>query len=95
MLEVVNPFLGLPRGRFYHTGDHRFGKGYELIKDDKTHAKAREQFDKILEKRPPLMKDNPFWKTTKGKKFLDAFLLDPKYPGKHLHNHKDYQFYEE
>jgi arylsulfatase A-like enzyme len=28
MLEVVNPILGMPKGRLYYTGDERFGRGY-------------------------------------------------------------------
>ena len=95
MLEVVNPILDSPRGRFYYTGNHRFGKGYELVNDHREHAATRKQFDKILENMPPLMKDNPFWKTNKGKRFLNEYILDPKYPKKHLHNHDDYRFYEE
>ena len=94
MLEVVNPILGMPDGRFYYTGDHRFGKGYELVKGGKKHAEARKKFSRILKDFPPLMKDDPFWQTSKGKSFYKAIMV-PGYAKKHLHNHSDYQFYEE
>ncbi|MBI9017326.1 MAG: sulfatase-like hydrolase/transferase [Phycisphaerae bacterium] len=94
MLEVVNPILGMPKGRFYHTGNNRFGKGYELVNDEKEHAKARKKFDKILKQFPPLTKDNPFWESKRGQVYWKE-IMDPKYAKKHLHNHSDYQFYEE
>ena len=94
MLEVVNPMLGMPRGRFYYCGDNRFGKGYELVKNDRKHLKARKEFDNMLEQFPPLLKDNPFWKTSRGKTFYEE-LSHPNYGRKHLHNHDDYRFYEE
>jgi arylsulfatase A-like enzyme len=94
LLEVVNPMLGMPHGRLYYTGSYRFGKGYQLVNDDPEHKKARDLFDEILDKIPPLMKDNPYWQTPKGKNFVD-YIMDPKYAKKHLHNHENYRFYEE
>lgn len=94
MLEVVNPILSIPQGRFYFCGDNRFGKGYELADESPGHAKARKQFDAILKKYPALLENHPHFKTSKGKRWLEAYK-DPKAVKKHLHNHKDYQFYEE
>jgi len=94
MLEVVNPFLGMPRGRFYYTGDNRNQRGYELVNDDPAHAKERAKFDKILENFPPITEEHPFWETKKGKQFKKQYT-NPKSVQKHLYNHKDYKFYEE
>ena len=94
MLEVVNPVLGMPKGRFYYTGTNRNQRGYEFVNDNPAHAKERKKFDKILEKLPALTIDHPFWKTKKGKKFFKQYTK-PKSIEKHLYNHKDYRFYDE
>jgi len=94
MLEVVNPFLGMPRGRFYHTGNYRNQHGYEFVNDNPKHASARAEFDDILENFPPITKDHLFWKTKKGKKFLKSYTK-PSSVNKHLFNHRDYKFYDE
>ena len=94
MLEVVNPILSIPQGRFYFCGDNRFGKGYKLVNDSPQHAKARKEFAAILSKYPALLENHPHFKTKKGKRWLDAYK-EPDAVKKHLHNHKNYQFYEE
>ncbi len=94
MLEVVNPILGVPRGRFYFCGNHRFGKGYKRVDGSPEHAAARKEFDKILARYPALTARHPYFKTARGKKWLDAYTA-PQAAEKHLHNHKDYRFYEE
>lgn len=94
MLEAVNPLLGMPNGRFYYTAEHRYGRGYEFVNKSKKHQKARKQFAEILKKFPPITKDNAFWQTKKGKKFLKSYTK-PKNIKKHLYNHKDYKFYDE
>jgi len=94
MLEVVNPFLGMPRGRFYYTANNRNQRGYEFVNDDPTHAEERAKFDKILEQFPPITKDNPFWETKRGKRFYKQYT-NPKSVKKHLYNHRDYKFYDE
>ncbi|MBT3202019.1 MAG: sulfatase-like hydrolase/transferase [Phycisphaerales bacterium] len=94
MLEVVNPILSIPKGRFYFCGNNRFGKGYKLVNDSPEHAKARKEFDAILNKYTALLENHPHFKTAKGKKWLKAYK-EPAAAEKHLHNHKDYQFYEE
>ncbi len=94
MLEVVNPMMDMPRGRFYFTGDNRFGHGYQLADGNPEHAQARKHFDDILSSLPPLTRDHPHWETKQGKKVLKQ-MAKPKYAAKHLHNHEDYQRYDE
>jgi len=94
MLEVVNPILSMPEGRFYFCGDNRFGKGYKLVSNSPEHAKARRQFAAILSKYPALLENHPHFKTSKGKKWLQTYK-EPAAAAKHLHNHKNYRFYEE
>jgi len=97
MLEVVNPILGMPKGRLYDTGDNRFGHGYELITDvfeHQAHQAARALFDSILERFPPVTRDHEFFGTMKGAEFL-AEYEDEKARNKHLYSHKDYDFYDQ
>ncbi|MEH6605495.1 MAG: sulfatase-like hydrolase/transferase [Pseudomonadales bacterium] len=94
MLEVVNPVLGTPKGRFYHTGNNRFGHGYVLVGDQQEHQAARQRFDEILAQYSPLTRDHEFFKSKKGKKFL-AEYEQPKSREKHLYSHKDYDFYDQ
>jgi len=99
MLEVVNPVMNMPRGRFYYTDDNRFGFGYELVDGkamsaNEEHAKARAKFDEILKNLPPLTKEHEHWKTKSGKRVLKS-LAKPKVIKKHLYNHEDYKRYDE
>jgi arylsulfatase A-like enzyme len=94
MLEVVNPILSIPQGRFYFCGDNRFGKGYKLVSNSPQHTKARKEFAAILSNYPALLDNHPHFKTKKGKRWLDAYKT-PDAVKKHLHNHKNYRFYEE
>ena len=96
LLEAVNPILNMPKGRFYDCGDNRDGYGYMNVtnSDDLGVKKARREFDQILKKYPPLTKDHPFFQTKRGRKVLGNFTGN-KYARKHLHNHKDFQRYEE
>ena len=94
MLEVVNPLLGMPKGRFYYTADHRFGKGYQFVNNDPEHQQARHTFDEFLKDKPAITKDHPYWQTKRGKKFYKQYT-NPKAVEKHLYNHKDYKFYDE
>ena len=93
LLEAVNPILGLPRGRFYDTRGNRDGQGYRDVTDSKEPevVAARERFDEILKRFPPVRKDHPFFQTRRGKKFLAAYA-EPAAVQKHLNNHKDYQY---
>lgn len=94
MLEVVNPMLGMPKGRFYYTAEHRFGKGYQLVNDDPKHAKERERFTEFLKDFPPITENHPYWQTKRGKRFLKEYTTQ-KSIEKHLYNHRDYKFYDE
>jgi len=94
MLEVVNPVMNMPRGRFYFTDDNRFGFGYELADGKPEHAKARAEFDIILKNLPPLTREHEHWHTKSGKRVLKS-LAKPKVIEKHLYNHEDYKRYDE
>ena len=85
--------LGMPNGRFYYTGNDRFGRQYQLIRSLEDHKEAREQFTSFLKDKPAITKDHPYWKTKKGMKFIKNIQL--KSVKKHLFNHEDYKFYDE
>ncbi len=94
MLEAVNHMFDSPRGRFYYTGDHRFGRGYLRADGVAEHASARDAFTEILAQLPPLRRDNPHWQSRKGRNWLQQNDT-PEAVERHLHNHKDYRFYDE
>jgi len=94
MLEVVNPVMNMPRGRFYYTDDNRFGFGYELVDGKPEHVMARAKFDDILKNLPPLTREHEHWQTKSGKRVLKS-LAQPKVIEKHLYNHEDYKRYDE
>jgi len=94
LLEAVNPLLGLPHGRLYDCKNSRGSKGYTRIKDPTRTAEIGNIFDPILAKFPPLTKDHPYFKTKRGSRFL-AEYTQPESIRKHLHNHRDYAFYDE
>jgi arylsulfatase A-like enzyme len=94
LLEVVNPVLGVPEGRFYHCGRNHDGHGYERVDVDAEHAEVRAEFERILESRPGLTENHPYFMNPKGAAWLKAYK-QPRAMQKHLHNHKDYQFYDE
>jgi arylsulfatase A-like enzyme len=94
MLEVVNPILGMPKGRLYYTGNHRFGRGYQLVSGDDEYAAARAHFDALLQRLPPLTRDHEFFATAEGSEFLTEYESEPT-RNKHLYSHKDYDFYEQ
>lgn len=94
LLEAVNPFLEYPMGRLYYTGNNRFGRGYEFVNGKVSFEPTRKKFDDFLKDFLPVTKENPFWKTTKGIKFRHEYT-SPEYIKRHLHNHKDYKFYDE
>jgi arylsulfatase A-like enzyme len=92
LLEARAPFYGKPRGRFYFTGNNRFGRGYERVDD----APERARFDELIENLPShLEKDHAFWTSKLGKRWL-AKNPDLSVPaGKQLYNHPDFSFYDE
>ncbi len=94
LLEVVNPMLNLPEGRLYDCANSRDGHGYQRISDPTERARVLKHFQPILDRYPALTADHPFWTSKQGKPFLKAYTT-PASKAKHLHNHKDYQFYDE
>jgi len=94
LLEAVNPILGLPRGRQYDCGRSRDGRGYKRITESTLPPKIHKIFDEVLRRYPPLRKNHSYFKTKRGKRFLDEYT-QPSAVEKHLHNHKDFSFYEE
>ncbi len=94
LLESVNSLLGMPEGRLYDCGNNRDGRGYRKIIDPLEAVKVRKIFNEILRKYPVPNNDNPFFKTTRGKRFLGEYT-QPVAVEKHLHNHRKYKFYEE
>ncbi len=94
MLEVVNPILGVPRGRFYYCDDHRFGIGYQRVDGDPAHAQHRAYFDKVMIRYPIITGEHAYFQNRKAVEWLKRWK-DPKAADKHLHNHKDFQFYDE
>lgn len=94
LLEVVNPMLGLPKGRFYYTGESRFGENYIRAEKIPEHQEAYENILKLVGKFEPVTESHPFWKTNKGKGFYKLYT-SPATMEKHLHNHKDWIYYNE
>jgi len=94
MLEVVNPLLGMPEGRFYYTGKHRYGKGYEFVNNDPKHKEERDKFTEFLKDFPAITVEHPFWQTKPGQRFFKLYT-NPNAVEKHLYNHRDYKYYDE
>ena len=94
LLEVVNPMLGLPEGRFYYTGNNRFGKGYIRAEGLPEHAQAKQDLMKILKQFPPVTENDPFWQTNTGMNFFKEYT-SPESVEKHIHNHPDWIYYNE
>lgn len=94
LLETVDAILGAPRGRFYYCGDSRDGHGYQRVDNDPRHAATRERLDEILAQHPGLTADHPYFQTRKGANWLQSYT-ELGAAEKHLHNHKDYQYYDE
>ena len=94
LLEVVNPVLGVPKGRFYFCGTNHDGHGYLRAEKDAAHAKVRKQLDHILDQHSGLTAKHVYFEDKKAQRWLKAYTT-PISREKHLHNHKDYQFYDE
>lgn len=95
LLEVYNPILGLPKGRFYFCGENHDGKGYIRAEGNPKYKDTHIEMLQILrDKYVGLTLDNPYFNDKRGKAFLKTYLK-PENIEKHIHNHKDYQFYDE
>jgi arylsulfatase A-like enzyme len=96
LLEARSPFYGKPDGRFYLTGDNRFGRGYERVDDLPEHAAERARFETIVRNLPShLDHEHPFWTSKLGKKWLANNPDISELANKQLYNHPDYSFYDE
>ncbi len=96
LLEARSPFYGKPDGRFYLTGDNRFGRGYERVDDLPDHAAERARFEKRIRGLPShLESGHPFWRSKLGKKWLASNPDTSELAKKQLYNHPDYSFYDE
>lgn len=94
LLEVVTPILGVPQGRFCFCGENHDGREYRRAEGDPRHADIRDRLDTILAKHPGMTADHPYFKEKAGARWLESYAT-PAAREKHLHNHKDYQFYDE
>jgi len=96
LLEARSPFYGKPFGRFYFTGDNRFGRGYQRIDGDSHHVQQRELFEDIVQSLPShLESDHAFWNSKLGGNWLENNADLTTIAKKQLYNHPDYSFYDE
>lgn len=96
LLEARSPFYDKPNGRFYYTGDSRFGKGYLRVDSHRDHRTHRALFEKIIQSLPShLDKDHPFWFSKLGKRWRAKNTDLTALAKKQLNNHPDYAFYDE
>jgi len=94
MIEVLNPMLGLPEGRFVYTGEHRFREGYIRAEQIPEYQAEKKRLLEIAAQYPPVTEDHPYWKTRKGEKFFEDYTNEQT-KKKHLHNHEDWVYYDE
>ncbi len=95
LLEARSPYYGKPEGRFYYTGDERFGVNYQRAENEPTYTKELDKFQKIIKSLPDhLSPDHPHWKSKDGVKWAKKTEKDKLWE-KHLYNHKEYQRYDE
>lgn len=95
LLEARAPYYGKPEGRFYFTGEDRFGVGYKRAEENPDYETALKYFQEIIASMPDhLSPEHPHWKTKDGIKWTKKSEKDQLW-NKHLYNHKDYQRYDE
>ena len=95
-MEARAPFYGKPRGRFYYTGQNRFGRGYLRVDNHPEHSKERARFERLIQSLPShLEKGHPFWSSKLGKRWLAQNADTTDLANKQLYNHPDYAFYDE
>ncbi len=96
LLEARSPFYGQPNGRFYFTGENRYGRGYQRVEDKPEHADQRRAFEDIIQSLPShLDADHPFWSSKYGKRWLERNPDRSELAAKQLYNHPDYRRYDE
>jgi len=94
LLEVVCPLLDAPHGRFYFCGTSHDGRDYQRAEANPVHAEVRRQLDAVLAEHPGLTAEHPYFAQQRATRWLKAYQT-PTVREKHLHNHKDYRFYDE
>ena len=96
LLEARSHLFGKPEGRFYFTGDNRFGRGYERAEGLPEHAPALSLFKRVLDNMPShLQKDHPFWGSEYGNRWMQNNPKLQELSRKQLYNHPDYSRYDE
>jgi arylsulfatase A-like enzyme len=94
LIEVLNPMLGLPEGRFCYTGPHRFREGYVRAENLAEHKAGKGELLEIAAQFPPITKKHHFWSTRKGAGFYESYTSKESMD-KHLHNHNEWIYYDE
>ncbi|TLX71796.1 hypothetical protein E9993_19645 [Labilibacter sediminis] len=95
LLEARAPYYGKPDGRFYYTGNNRFGVGYKRAENNPEYKEALKQFKEIIKSLPDhLSPDHPHWKTKDGIKWEKKSQKERSWE-KQLYNHKGYKRYDE
>ncbi|MCK4750315.1 MAG: sulfatase-like hydrolase/transferase, partial [Bacteroidales bacterium] len=89
LVEVLNPMLGVPEGRFCYTGPNRFREGYVRVENIPGHQESRKKLMEIASQFTPVTEAHPFWKTNKGRRFFDDYTSVAT-RNKHLHNHREW-----
>ncbi len=96
LLEARSHLFGKPEGRFYYTGDNRFGRGYERAEGVPEHAPTLSFFKRVLGSMPShLEKDHPFWDSKYGERWVQNNPKIDELSNKQLYNHSDYSRYDE
>ena len=96
LLEARSHLLGKPEGRFYFTGNDRFGRGYERAEGLPAHAPTLSLFKRVLDSMPShLEKDHSFWDSKYGKRWSQNNPNLEELSNKQLYNHPDYSRYDE
>jgi arylsulfatase A len=96
LLEARSHLLGKPEGRFYFTGNDRFGRGYERAEGLPAHAPTLSLFKRVLDSMPShLEKDHPFWDSKYGKRWIQNNPKLEELSNKQFYNHPDYYRYDE
>lgn len=95
LLEARSPYYGKPDGRFYFTGDNRFGHGYVRAENNSQYKAELEKFRMIIDSLPDhLGPDHPHWKSNDGKRWIEKSKKELLWE-KQLYNHGDYKRYDE
>jgi arylsulfatase A-like enzyme len=94
MLEVFNPILDVPTGRLYDcaASSGHDGVGYLNVTNMPYSELVQQGFENILGRFPALQAEHPYLASGTGFDWLVSYIAARN---KHLHNHGNYQFYDE